>query len=94
MGTCTVRHRNLYLLFPQFALSVFANQKQNQNHEISETNPELEEYEEYFSLSDHELDKEDDDFDSINVDDSNNIDNENHSLSNHDLNIIESLPLE
>ena len=79
--------------FPNLHYQSLQIEEQNRNHEILETNPELEKYFLFF-LSNQELDKEDNDFDSINANDSNNIDNENHFLSNHDSNIIDSLPLE
>ena len=83
---------NIYMFyFPLLHYQSLQLKEHNENHEIRETNPDLEEY---YPFSDQELYKEDDDFDSINADDSNNIHDENHSLSNHDLNIIGSLPLE
>ena len=77
--------------FPLLHYQSLQLKEYNENHEIRETNLDLEEY---FPFSDQELYREDDDFDSINVDDSNNIHDENNSLSNNDLNIIKSLPLE
>ena len=83
---------NIYMFyFPLLHYQSLQLKEHNEIHEIRETNPDLEEY---FPFSDQELYREDDDFDSINADDSNNIHDENHSLSNNDLNIIKSLPLE
>ena len=83
---------NIYMFyFPLLHYQSLQLKEHNEHHEILETNPDLEEY---YPFSDQEFDKVDDDFVSICIDDSNNMKDENQSLSNHDLNNIESLPLE